>query len=141
FGVVMYQMACGRLPFAGASSFETLEQIRSREPEPLSRLNPRLPAELERSIGKCLAKQRDRRYQTARELWRDLRELAQYRTIGREARASAPRLRRWAWIGVMAGAVGAGVLASALATRAHPASPGASQPAEPALALAPVHPS
>ncbi len=121
FGVVMYQMACGRLPFVGASAFDTLEQIRSREPEPVSRLNPRLPAEVERIIRGCLAKQRDRRYQSARALWNDLHALGQDRTDGRAPRASAVRLRRWAWLGATAAALA--ITAAVLAVDAREASP------------------
>jgi serine/threonine protein kinase len=73
-GVVLYQMATGRSPFAAISVGETIDRILHSEPEPISRLNPAIPPELERVIRKCLEKERERRYQSARELLADLRE-------------------------------------------------------------------
>lgn len=140
FGVVMYQMACGRLPFAGASTLDTLEQIRNGDPEPVSRLNPRLPAELEGCITRCLAKERERRYQSARELWNDLRALAVSGTGGPQYPATASRLRRWAWSGAAAGGVLAGTLASILAVKTYQAAPGSARAADAAPALGQVRP-
>ena len=114
FGVVMYHMACGRLPFVGATALEILEHIRSSDPEPVSRLNPRIPAELERIIGRCLARQREQRYQRARALGHDRRALARGSTAGRETSAGAARLRRRAWIGATTGVAIAAGLASVM---------------------------
>ncbi len=74
-GVVLYQMASGKLPFAAASAQETLARILQSPPESLCRLNYELPAEFERIVKKCLEKDRARRYQSARELLVDLRNL------------------------------------------------------------------
>jgi two-component system LytT family response regulator len=74
-GVVLYQMASGRLPFAGSSAQETLARILQSPPDALARLNYELPEEFERIVKKCLEKDRDRRYQSARELLVDLRNL------------------------------------------------------------------
>ena len=74
-GVVLYQMASGKLPFAGASAQETLARILQSQPDALGRLNYELPEEFERVVRKCLEKDRDRRYQSARELLVDLRNL------------------------------------------------------------------
>ncbi|MFN0119813.1 MAG: protein kinase domain-containing protein, partial [Blastocatellia bacterium] len=74
-GVVMYEMATGRLPFSGASASETIDHIVHATPEAMARFNYELPAELERIIRKCLEKDRERRYQSARELRVDLRNL------------------------------------------------------------------
>jgi two-component system LytT family response regulator len=74
-GVVMYQMASGKLPFTGASAQETLARILQSPPDALARLNYELPEEFERIVRKCLEKDRDRRYQSARELLVDLRNL------------------------------------------------------------------
>lgn len=137
-GVVMYQMACGRLPFAGASTIETLAQIRSRDPEPVSRLNPRLPAELARIIGRCLAKQPDRRYQSARALWNDLHALARDAKSASPARGRGAQRRRWAWTGAAAGAVIAGTLATMVDTGSYGAR---RSPARSAALPAPAHPS
>jgi serine/threonine protein kinase len=81
-GVVMYQMASGKLPFAGSSAQETLARILQSPPDALGRLNYELPEEFERIVKKCLEKDRERRYQSARELlvWRqDRRENAHRR--------------------------------------------------------------
>jgi two-component system, LytTR family, response regulator len=74
-GVVLYQMASGKLPFAGASAQETLARILQSQPDALARLNYELPEEFERIVRKCLEKDRDRRYQSARELIVDLHNL------------------------------------------------------------------
>ena len=74
-GVVLYEMATGRLPFAGASSSETLDLILHAQPEAIARYNYHVPAELERIVRKCLEKERERRYQAARELLVDLKNL------------------------------------------------------------------
>ena len=67
-GVVIYEMATGRLPFAGASPSETVTNILEREPTPLTRLSPERPAAIERVVGRLLAKRADDRYQSAAEL-------------------------------------------------------------------------
>jgi two-component system LytT family response regulator len=74
-GVVLYRMATGRLPFAGATAQETLARILQSQPDAISRLNYELPEEFERVIRKCLEKDRERRYQSARELLVDLQNL------------------------------------------------------------------
>jgi two-component system LytT family response regulator len=74
-GVVLYQMASGKLPFAGGSAQETLARILQSPPDALARLNYELPEEFERIVRKCLEKDRDRRYQSARELLVDFRNL------------------------------------------------------------------
>jgi hypothetical protein len=72
-GVVLYLMATGRSPFVAISVGETIDRILHTEPEPIARLNPGIPTDLERVIRKCLEKDRERRYQSARELLADLR--------------------------------------------------------------------
>jgi serine/threonine protein kinase len=71
-GVVIYQMATRQLPFSGATRAEMTERILHAVPEPLTRLNPEIPLELERIAFKCLDKSADARYQSARELLTDL---------------------------------------------------------------------
>ena len=74
-GVVMYEMATGRLPFSGATAVETIEQIRHEQPAAIGRFNYAVTGELERIIRKCLEKDRERRYQSARDLLIDLKNL------------------------------------------------------------------
>ena len=74
-GIVLYEMATGRLPFTGTSSSETMDRVLHGQPEALARFNYEVPAELERIIRKCLEKDRERRYQSAREVLIDLKNL------------------------------------------------------------------
>jgi len=71
-GVVIYQMATGQRPFSGSARAELMEHVLHAAPEPMMRLNPALPWELERITLKCLDKRPDARYQSARELLTDL---------------------------------------------------------------------
>jgi serine/threonine protein kinase/tetratricopeptide (TPR) repeat protein len=75
FGAVLYEMATGALPFRGESTGVIFESILSRSPVPPLRLNPDVPAELERIVTKCLEKDRDLRYQHASDVRTDLQRL------------------------------------------------------------------
>jgi serine/threonine protein kinase len=67
-GVVMYEMATGRLPFAGASPYETVTNILEKDPTPLREFAPRRPAALAGILTQLLAKRADERYQSAADL-------------------------------------------------------------------------
>jgi eukaryotic-like serine/threonine-protein kinase len=75
FGVVLYEMATGMLPFRGESTGTVFESILNNAPVAPVRLNPDIPAELERIILKCLEKDRDLRYQHASDIRSDLQRL------------------------------------------------------------------
>ena len=74
-GVVLYEMATGREPFTGRTPALTFDAILRTDPTPPSEINPRLPAELDHVILKALQKDRTQRYQTAAELYADLKRL------------------------------------------------------------------
>jgi len=75
FGVVLYEMTTGVLPFQGESTGVIFEAILNRAPVPPVRLHPKVATELERIIAKCLEKDRDLRYQNAADVRTDLRRL------------------------------------------------------------------
>jgi serine/threonine protein kinase len=72
FGVVMYEMATGKKPFAGNNSLMTLDAVLHSKPVPPRELNPKIPIELEGIIGKAMEKDRNHRYQSATEMRSDL---------------------------------------------------------------------
>ena len=75
FGVVLYEMATGTLPFRGESAGVVFNTILESKPTPAVRLNPDVPVKLEEVINKCLEKDRNLRYQHACEIRTDLRRL------------------------------------------------------------------
>ena len=74
-GVVLYEMVAGRAPFRGETKSHTVVSILESEPPPLATFAPDTPAELQRIVRKALTKDRDSRYQTARDLMIDLKSL------------------------------------------------------------------
>ena len=86
YGVVLYEMLTGKLPFEGTNPTEIVDSIIHKEPVAIARYNYDVPPELERIVRKCLEKDRDRRYQNAREVWTDLHNLR------RDAEAGAVRV-------------------------------------------------
>src|SRR5215470_4505765 len=76
-GVVIYEMVAGKPPFEGETSTDVIVAITQKEPLPLLRFAPNLPAELDWIVTKALRKDREERYQTIKELLTDLRKLKQ----------------------------------------------------------------
>ena len=75
FGAVLYEMFSGHQPFASENPATTFTAILTREPTPLARYSTEVPAELERIVSKALRKDREERYQTAKDLLLDLKSL------------------------------------------------------------------
>jgi serine/threonine protein kinase len=89
FGVVLYEMATGVLPFRGTSSTATLDAILHKAPTAPVRINPDLPNELEHMVNKALEKDRKLRYQHASDMSADLQRLKRDLDSGRSAAVSA----------------------------------------------------
>ena len=121
-GTVLYEMLARKRPFGGATTAETLTAIIREEPEPLSRTAPSVPASVRWIVERCLAKVPAERYDSTRDL---ARELSSNRTHLSEATSgSAPsasaapvvrRLGRPVLLGVLAAAVVGATLAAGLA--------------------------
>ncbi len=92
-GVVLYEMLTARRPFDGDASVETIDNIIHAEPTPIARLNYGVTPDLDRVVRKCLEKDRERRYQSARDLLIDLRNLQRDSDSG-AAHATAGLVRR-----------------------------------------------
>jgi len=90
-GVVLYEMVAGRRPFAGDTKSDVLAAVLMVEPEPLAKRFPEVPAELNRIVTKSLRKDREERYQTAKELLVDLKNLRQ--ELEFEAKMGQPIMR------------------------------------------------
>jgi len=75
FGLILYEMATGREAFAGSTSAVIFDAILNRDPEPVLTVNPSLPTEFEKLLGKALEKDRELRCQAAAELRADLKRL------------------------------------------------------------------
>lgn len=90
-GVVIYEMLSGRQPFKADSKAATLSMILTHEPPPLARFLPEIPGELQRIVGKALCKNKERRYQTVRDLQIDLTNLKEELSFEAKLERSKPQ--------------------------------------------------
>jgi serine/threonine protein kinase len=89
-GIVLYEMVADRPPFKGETASDVISLILQKPLPPLERFEPDVPAELERIIMKALMKDREERYQTARDLFLDLKQLKQRLDVDAELKRNIP---------------------------------------------------
>jgi serine/threonine protein kinase/Tol biopolymer transport system component len=131
-GVVIYELATGKKPFAGDTRHETVNAILSSEPNPARSIDETFPSELDQILTKALEKDRELRYQTASDFRADIRRLL--RMIDSSATASNPRAitspvpkfvrRTWFWpLAIVAVLIVAAIPLGWYLTRAKPVAP------------------
>jgi len=103
FGILLYRLASGELPFSGETSASTLAKILEAEARPLAETREGLPPDLDRIVRRCLQKRPDHRYNDTRDLVAALRDL---QTTGDTdvARPIGPERRRpsgWLWVALL----------------------------------------
>jgi serine/threonine protein kinase/Tol biopolymer transport system component len=97
-GVILYEMATGARPFTGDTSLSVLSSILRDTPKNVTDVNSALPRDVSRIVRRCLAKEPDQRYQSAKDLRHDLDDLSQSLSSGElNAVLPAPEARRWSW--------------------------------------------
>src|SRR5258706_3427415 len=90
FGVVLYEMATGQLPFTGGTVTETIDRLAHAQPDAIARLNYAVPPELEVIVKKALRKDRDERYQTIHDVLVDLKDLKRELDVSAGLERSSP---------------------------------------------------
>jgi Tol biopolymer transport system component len=117
FGLTVYELLAGRRAFAAETAAQTLAAILEDEPEPLAKVNPRVPAPLRWIVERCLAKDPRQRYESTFDLARELRTLRdRFPELGFGTDTAPASVRsRWLWPAVSGILVAAGLVAIGLA--------------------------
>jgi serine/threonine protein kinase/Tol biopolymer transport system component len=102
FGVVLYELISGKAPFDGETQSDCIAAILTREASPMKEGNKDIPSELDRIVAKALQKKREERYQNAKELLIDLKNLRQEMEIAARLKRSTDKIR----VGRTTGAMG-----------------------------------
>jgi eukaryotic-like serine/threonine-protein kinase len=98
-GAVLYQMLAGRQPFVGGTGAAVVHAVLHEEPQPLARVRPEVPRELERIVERMLARDPEKRYADAGEVLAELRKL---QGLASTTLVQKPAAGRWRRIGLMA---------------------------------------
>ena len=143
FGVVLYEMATGTLPFQGESSGVIFKHILDAEPVAAVRLNPQVSPDFERVLRKALEKDRDLRYQSAAEMRADLKRIQRESDSGRTSAPIPPAKpsRKSQQIPLLALFAAVVVIAAAIAlpwNTKHPPTPPTVPSTKPSVAVLPL---
>ena len=114
FGAMLYEMLTGRRAFEGTSPASVISAVMSSHPQPVSRLQPTSPPALDRVLTRCLAKDPDERWESARDMAAELRWMREANLNADVAPSSARRTRQWPGVAIAfaAGAILLGAIAS-----------------------------
>ena len=104
-GVVLYELTTGRLPFSGGSPTETIERIANAQPDAIARFNYDVPEKLEHIIRRCLEKDPEDRYQTAKDLLIELNHLKRDFESGAVVAPALRSSKRVPWPALTLGAI------------------------------------
>ncbi len=125
-GVALYEMIAGKAPFTGATSSDVIAAILHTEPPPLASSQPAIPPALDRLVKSCLAKEPDERWQSARDLARELKWMAEggSQTAATALPAARSKKRAWVWLAAatLVSAIAIGLAAWLLSRAPAPAS-------------------
>jgi TolB-like protein/Tfp pilus assembly protein PilF len=118
FGVVLYEMLSGQLPFKGEHDQTIIHSILKEQPRPITDLRPEIPKSLQELVGKAMEKNPDRRYQSMDELFDDLRALSEgIEPEGIRMRRRRAKLLKWRRTAAYAGLVGMLILLAVVALK------------------------